>query len=120
MIRRPPRSTRTDTLFPYTTLFRPDNVRAIAPVARRAGVTVISFSNDVSIAGNGVYLLGSNPADSINRVVRYAKAQGLTRFGAWCRAELMASAPRRNCCAAWRLLAERSYRCRNSTAARGN
>src|SRR3546814_9801589 len=25
MIRRPPRSTRTDTLFPYTTLFRADN-----------------------------------------------------------------------------------------------
>src|SRR3546814_3639235 len=29
MIRRPPRSTRTDTLFPYTTLFRsPDRKRA--------------------------------------------------------------------------------------------
>src|SRR3546814_8837420 len=26
MIRRPPRSTRTDTLFPYTTLFRSDAV----------------------------------------------------------------------------------------------
>src|SRR3546814_18959502 len=26
MIRRPPRSTRTDTLFPYTTLFRSHNV----------------------------------------------------------------------------------------------
>src|SRR3546814_14990211 len=26
MIRRPPRSTRTDTLFPYTTLFRSDNI----------------------------------------------------------------------------------------------
>src|SRR3546814_15331575 len=26
MIRRPPRSTRTDTLFPYTTLFRSDKV----------------------------------------------------------------------------------------------
>src|SRR3546814_6565377 len=26
MIRRPPRSTRTDTLFPYTTLFRSDFV----------------------------------------------------------------------------------------------
>src|SRR3546814_4087839 len=25
MIRRPPRSTRTDTLFPYTTLFRSNN-----------------------------------------------------------------------------------------------
>src|SRR3546814_1380137 len=28
MIRRPPRSTRTDTLFPYTTLFRSDVWRA--------------------------------------------------------------------------------------------
>src|SRR3546814_5676124 len=27
MIRRPPRSTRTDTLFPYTTLFRSKNAR---------------------------------------------------------------------------------------------
>src|SRR3546814_9101731 len=27
MIRRPPRSTRTDTLFPYTTLFRSERVR---------------------------------------------------------------------------------------------
>src|SRR3546814_19029491 len=26
MIRRPPRSTRTDTLFPYTTLFRSDHI----------------------------------------------------------------------------------------------
>src|SRR3546814_20784845 len=28
MIRRPPRSTRTDTLFPYTTLFRSASARA--------------------------------------------------------------------------------------------
>src|SRR3546814_9324896 len=34
MIRRPPRSTRTDTLFPYTTLFRSRLVpRAIAGLA---------------------------------------------------------------------------------------
>src|SRR3546814_3974439 len=30
MIRRPPRSTRTDTLFPYTTLFRSHGVRLLA------------------------------------------------------------------------------------------
>src|SRR3546814_1885276 len=30
MIRRPPRSTRTDTLFPYPTLFRSLPVRAVA------------------------------------------------------------------------------------------
>src|SRR3546814_19303161 len=29
MIRRPPRSTRTDTLFPYTTLFRPEDSAVI-------------------------------------------------------------------------------------------
>src|SRR3546814_1335262 len=33
MIRRPPRSTRTDTLFPYTTLFRSIGGRAVMPVA---------------------------------------------------------------------------------------
>src|SRR3546814_432673 len=31
MIRRPPRSTRTDTLFPYTTLFRSSSVLNLAP-----------------------------------------------------------------------------------------
>src|SRR3546814_20418998 len=30
MIRRPPRSTRTDTLFPYTTLFRPLKRRVVS------------------------------------------------------------------------------------------
>src|SRR3546814_18056815 len=32
MIRRPPRSTRTDTLFPYTTLFRSDRAPRLAAV----------------------------------------------------------------------------------------
>src|SRR3546814_18005572 len=36
MIRRPPRSTRTDTLFPYTTLFRSDRDRRVVRPAREA------------------------------------------------------------------------------------
>src|SRR3546814_3743771 len=41
MIRRPPRSTRTDTLFPYTTLFRSSGrtahvARPGAPIARKS------------------------------------------------------------------------------------
>src|SRR3546814_3939971 len=37
MIRRPPRSTRTDTLFPYTTLFRSQGEDALhRPVGERA------------------------------------------------------------------------------------
>src|SRR3546814_7144658 len=36
MIRRPPRSTRTDTLFPYTTLFRSGPGRSADPVRCRS------------------------------------------------------------------------------------
>src|SRR3546814_19877427 len=35
MIRRPPRSTRTDTLCPYTTRFRSDSSRQVSPVDQR-------------------------------------------------------------------------------------
>src|SRR3546814_17580081 len=39
MIRRPPRSTRTDTLFPYTTLFRSRrSVQADGQLSRRPGL----------------------------------------------------------------------------------
>jgi ABC-type branched-subunit amino acid transport system substrate-binding protein len=59
-----------------------DDVRAVAPVARSAGVPVISFSNDVSVAGAGVYLMGFTPGQSIARVVGHAREAGLERFGA--------------------------------------
>src|SRR3546814_8689147 len=47
MIRRPPRSTRTDTLFPYTTLFRSrglrdgDDVRAVAHAPHDVGAQAL-------------------------------------------------------------------------------
>lgn len=59
-----------------------DDVRAVAPVARRARVPVIAFSNDSSVAGNGVYLMGFTPGQSIARVVSHARGAGLERFGA--------------------------------------
>src|SRR3546814_5028012 len=37
MIRRPPRSTRTDTLFPYTTLFRSGDTRSATAVLDVSG-----------------------------------------------------------------------------------
>jgi ABC-type branched-subunit amino acid transport system substrate-binding protein len=60
---------------------RGDHVLEAAAVARPAGVPIISFSNDVGVAGQNVFLLGHLPNQSIDRVVRYAKAQGYNRFG---------------------------------------
>lgn len=60
---------------------RGDHVVEAATVARPAGVPIISFSNDVGVAGQNVFLLGHLPNQSIDRVVRYAKAQGYNRFG---------------------------------------
>lgn len=59
-----------------------DEVRAVAPVARAAGVPILSYSNDESVAGNGVYLLGYSPEQSVGRVVAYARSRGLASFAA--------------------------------------
>lgn len=57
-----------------------EDVREAAEVGRKYRVPLIAFSNDVSVAGNGTYLLGFTPAQAVTRVVSYAKARGLTRF----------------------------------------
>ena len=59
-----------------------EDVRAVAPVARHSGVPVIAFSNDVSVAGDGVYLMGFTPRESIERVIGYARSKGVARFAA--------------------------------------
>src|SRR3546814_15869659 len=43
MIRRPPRSTRIDTLFPYTTLFRSDEDRSDHPRQRWRNTILIAL-----------------------------------------------------------------------------
>jgi len=57
-----------------------DNVVATANIARPAGVPILSFSNDSGVAGNNVFILGHIPSQSIERVVDYARSQGMTRF----------------------------------------
>ena len=59
-----------------------EDVRAAAPIARRAGVPIIAYSNDESVAGNGVYIMGFTPDQSIGRVVSFARSRGLNSFGA--------------------------------------
>jgi branched-chain amino acid transport system substrate-binding protein len=57
-----------------------DNVVAIAQVARNANVPIVSFSNDVGVADSNTFIMGYVPTQSIDRVVRYARSQGITRF----------------------------------------
>jgi ABC-type branched-subunit amino acid transport system substrate-binding protein len=59
-----------------------DDVAAVAARARPANVPLISFSNDRTVAGRGVFLMGVEPEQSIGRTVAYAAAHGSKRFAA--------------------------------------
>ena len=59
-----------------------ENVKVVAPLARASGVPVLSFSNDIGVAGNGVFLMGFVPGQSVDRVISYARSKGHRRFGA--------------------------------------
>ncbi len=59
-----------------------EDVRAAAPVARSAGVPVIAFSNDEGVAGDGVYIMGFTPDQSISRIVAYSRQTGSGSFAA--------------------------------------
>src|SRR3546814_10205517 len=58
MIRRPPRSTRTDTLFPYTTLFR-----AVAPLV--AGHAAVVQRSGAGRAVAGVRVVEERPGQAV-------------------------------------------------------
>jgi branched-chain amino acid transport system substrate-binding protein len=60
-------------------LFAAD-VPAVAARASQAGVSILSFSNDVSVAGPGVFVMGVPPRAQIDRVIAFARSRGLTRF----------------------------------------
>src|SRR3546814_1557301 len=50
MIRRPPRSTRTDPLFPYTTLFRAVRPRLLGDPAQRVVAVGLRIAEDLVVA----------------------------------------------------------------------
>jgi branched-chain amino acid transport system substrate-binding protein len=59
-----------------------DDVRAAAPIARSANVPVIAFSNDEGVAGDGVYIMGFTPDQSISRIVAFSRSKGTNSFAA--------------------------------------
>lgn len=59
-----------------------DNVAGALTEAGRAGVPMISFSNDTNAAGDGVFVMGHIPEQSVARTVAYARQKGANRFAA--------------------------------------
>src|SRR3546814_1092429 len=85
MIRRPPISTRTDTLFPYTTLFRSDiegklTLPEFAPVSRPAVASPGDVRARGPSGGGGSGNLGAAPDPSgIRQEVCAAQTRGRGR-----------------------------------------
>src|SRR3546814_11981086 len=88
MIRRPPRSTRTDTLLPYTTLFRSESpVSLIAKLRVKHGLGGESLPLRPSPTGLGRPLLRGDPAtppesESADRLCRDGLKAGGEASGA--------------------------------------
>src|SRR3546814_10769864 len=69
MIRRPPRTTRTDTLFPYTTLFRsPDQTLVLVNGKRRHRGATVQLSNIPYIRGSQGPDLATIPSIAIGQL----------------------------------------------------
>src|SRR3546814_4456324 len=85
MIRRPPRSTRTDTLFPYTTLFRSATQLAVAEDSDLWGAQIgASYAWDAWTIGLGwnhhqMEITDSSDEDTID----YISLNGAYALGPW-------------------------------------
>lgn len=59
---------------------RSDAAAAVGVAVASSNVNVLSFSNNTEIAGGNVFVLGHTFANTANRVVSYAAAQGRTQI----------------------------------------
>src|SRR3546814_7696889 len=66
MIRRPPRSTRTDTLFPYTTLFRSERPEDRGDSKGRATATSAAPTQSATTEGGIVFPSSNNGQFQLN------------------------------------------------------
>src|SRR3546814_4783077 len=69
MIRRPPRSTRTDTLFPYTTLFR-----SYGPQGRPASYRLAALNTIKSAASSSIQARSEEHTSELQSLMRISYA----------------------------------------------
>src|SRR3546814_3934981 len=87
MIRRPPRSTRTDTLFPYTTLFRSTSRSSggdtAETVRRESSITLQQRLFDGFEAGATVEREMARVESAANRVMENSEVLALDAIGSY-------------------------------------
>lgn len=62
-------------------VFSPE-VKAIKPLIKARQLPVLSFSNDLSAAEPGVFILGFSPQDQVREILEYAAQQNIRRIAA--------------------------------------
>src|SRR3546814_5518412 len=86
MIRRPPRSTRTDTLFPYTTLFRspqtgkPDGIALSPPLAPTSQNRLIQANAPGALPRPGAWHQVPRRPDAVRSEEHTSELQSLMRI----------------------------------------
>src|SRR3546814_18345674 len=105
MIRRPPRSTRTDTLFPYTTLFRSfDRVKPLDAIlataekkslTRTLGAFQLTMLGIGAVIGTGIFVLTAEAAQKAGpgMMISFVIAGFVCAFAALCYAEMASMVP---------------------------
>ncbi len=58
------------------------SVQAVTPLAQARQVPLIAFSTNREAAASGTYLLSFTPHQEVNRIVAYARDQGIANFAA--------------------------------------
>src|SRR3546814_8346517 len=79
MIRRPPRSTRTDTLFPYTTLFRSRSAASARGTARGNRADAVGRGDHGRGACAGGAAAGGGVSDGVSKLTEAEAAVELER-----------------------------------------
>ncbi len=57
------------------------SVKAAKPIASRAGINIVSFSTDWTLAGGNSFMMGFLPFDQIERLVQYIAFRDLGKIG---------------------------------------
>src|SRR3546814_10328530 len=81
MIRRPPRSTRTDTLFPYTTLFRSPQLLINGASGIAVGMATNIPPHNLNEVVDGCIALIDNPAIEISELMTHIPAPDFPTAG---------------------------------------